>query len=73
MTELIRELSMIPDVYDDFILGVVNYAKRKQEHVDLLLNYIRSNKSTETSDVVRFIMIQPDFEEYMTESQVKAG
>ena len=44
MTELITKLSMISDVYDDFILGVINYAKKKPEHVDILLDYINSDE-----------------------------
>jgi len=64
MSELIKEISSLPDVYEDFIYGVLNYARRKPEHVDLLLNYLYSNENLTTSDVVYFISTQPDFHDY---------
>mgnify|MGYP006988833824 CR=1 FL=1 len=73
MTELITKLSMISDVYDDFILGVINYAKKKPEHVDILLDYINSDEDVMTSDVVKFIMLQPDFHDYGFNIQENVG
>ena len=64
MSELIKEISSLPNVYEDFIYGVLNYARRKPEHVDLLLNYLYSNENLTTSDVVYFISTQPDFHDY---------
>ncbi len=64
MSELIKEISSLPNVYEDFIYGVLNYARRKPEHVDLLLNFLRNNENLTTSDVVYFISIQPDFHDY---------
>ena len=64
MTDLIRKISELSDVYDDFILGVVNYAKKKPEHVKKLNEYFDSHSDLTTSDVVEFIMTQPDFHAY---------
>lgn len=64
MTDLIRKISDIEDVYDDFILGVINYAKRNPEHIKLLNDYIDNHPHLSTSDVVYFISTQPDFHSY---------
>lgn len=64
MEELIEKLFRIPDVYTDFVLGVIAYANKKPEHVTLLLEYIGENQNLCTSDVVEFIVEQPDFHDY---------
>lgn len=64
MKELIEKISLIPDVYDDFIFGVVNYAKRKPQNIKAVSDFIDRNKNVTTSDVVEFIAEQPDFNEY---------
>ncbi len=61
MKELIDKLYALPNVYEDFIYGTVDYAKEKPEHLRLLLDYLRNNDNLTTSDVVYFIMTQPDF------------
>lgn len=73
MTDLIKKISEISDVYDDFVLGVINYAKKNPEHVKLLNDYLDKNDNLTTSDVVRFIMIQPDFHSYSATLQQKVG
>ena len=64
MKELIQQLSSIPDAYDDFILGTINYAKKDPSHTDALINYIKNNTNLTSSDVIAFIMSQPDFHSY---------
>lgn len=64
MKELIQQLSNISDAYDDFILGVINYAKRNPAHIDILNNYMRNNRDLTSSDVIEFISSQPDFHTY---------
>ena len=64
MTDLIRKISHIKDVYDEFVLGVINYAKRKPEHIKLLNDYIDNHPNLSTPDLVYFISIQPDFHNY---------
>ena len=64
MKELIQQLSSIPDAYDDFILGTINYAKKDPSHIDALINYIKNNTNLTSSDVIAFIMSQPDFHSY---------
>lgn len=64
MTDLIRKVNELPDVYDDFLLGVINYAKKNPEHVKLLNEYFDSHSGLSTADVVEFIMSQPNFHTY---------
>lgn len=68
MTELVKKLSAIPDAYDDFILGVISYAKKKPEHITALLDYMDNNEGLNSSDIVRFIAMQPDFNDYNVNS-----
>lgn len=62
--ELITRLGKIEDAYDDFILGVVNFAKRNPSHVDILNKYLCENDNATSCDVIAFIARQPDFHEY---------
>lgn len=64
MKELIKQLSNISDAYDDFILGVMNYVKRDSSHVELLNSFLRDNSDITSSDVIAFIISQPDFHKY---------
>ncbi|MDO5154366.1 MAG: hypothetical protein Q4D51_00230 [Eubacteriales bacterium] len=73
MTDLIKRLSEIPDVYDDFVLGVINYAKRSPEHIELLNCFMDDASVLETSDIIEFIIKQPDFHEYSATIQQKVG
>ena len=64
VTNLIKKISEFSDVYDDFVLGVINYAKKNPKHVKILNNYLDNNRNLTTSDVVEFIIQQPDFHSY---------
>ena len=41
MKELVQLLSNIPDAYDDFILGTINYAKKDASHISILKDFMR--------------------------------
>ena len=64
MKDLIRQLSNIPDAYDDFILGTINYAKKDTSHIKILKDYMRGKTNLASSDIVAFIISQPDFHSY---------
>ncbi len=64
MKELIKQLSNISDAYDDFISGAICYANKDASHVEILKNYMRSKSDLTSSDIVYFIMKQPDFHSY---------
>ena len=64
MKELIKQLSDIPDAYDDFISGAICYAQKDPSHIEILKNHMRSKSDLTSSDIVYFIMMQPDFHSY---------
>ena len=64
MKELIQQLSNIPDAYDDFILGTINYAKKDPSHINILKDFMRGKTNLTSSDIVAFIISQPDFHSY---------
>lgn len=64
MEELTNKLSAIPNSYFGFIAGIVNYAKRKPERLQKVMEFIDVNDNLTPSDVVKFVMSQPDFHEY---------
>lgn len=64
MKELIQQLSNIPDAYDDFILGTINYVKKDPSHLNILKDFMRDKTNLVSSDIVAFIISQPDFHSY---------
>ena len=63
MEELIIRLNNIPNSYFGFVAGITAYAKKKPEHLEKIMQYIKTTENLTTSDVVRFVMLQPDFHE----------
>ena len=47
-----------------FVMGIISYAKRKPERLDKVLRYLNEAPNPTSSDVVKFVMEQPDFHEY---------
>ncbi len=71
MKELIQQLSNISDAYDDFILGVINYAKKDPTHIELLNEYMSNGTDLFSSDVIEFIANQPDFHSYSATNKMQ--
>lgn len=63
MDELVIKLNSIPNSYFGFVAGVTSYAKKKHERLKKILDFINNSKSVTASDIVYFIMSQPDFHE----------
>ncbi len=51
-------------MYFGFVAGIVNYAKQKPERLEKVLRFIDESDELTTSDVVKFVMMQPDFHEF---------
>ena len=64
MKELMQQLSNIPDAYDDFILGTINYVKKDPSHLNILKDFMRDKTNLVSSDIVAFIISQSDFHSY---------
>ena len=71
MKELMARLGKIEDAYDDFIFGVINFAKKNPSHVSILNKYLRENDNATSCDVIAFIAGQPDFHEYSAVNSVR--
>ena len=56
-------MEKVTDSYNDFIIAMLNYAKKKQSRCDLLVDLLSSNPDITTSEVIRFVSEQPDFYE----------
>lgn len=63
MEELVQKLNGIPNSYFGFVVGIVTYVKKKPERLKKVLTFIDNSNNLTTSDVVRFVMMQPDFHE----------
>ena len=63
MEELIIKLNNIPNSYFGFVAGITAYAKKKPERLEKVMQYINTTENLTTADVVRFVMLQPDFHE----------
>ena len=64
MDELYVKLNAIPDSYFGFVMGIISYAKRKPECLNKVLSFLNEATDPTSSDVVQFVMEQPDFHEY---------
>lgn len=64
MEELVNKLNAIPDSYFGFVAGIVTYAKKKPERLKKVLQFIDDSDNLTSSDIVKFVMQQPDFHEY---------
>lgn len=63
MEELALRLYGISDSYFDFVAGIIAYAKKKPERLRKVLEFMDSRNDLTSSDVVEFVMKQPDFHE----------
>lgn len=64
MGELVNKLNAIPNSYFGFVAGIVTYVKRKPERLQKVMNFLDTSDNLTPSDVVKFVMLQPDFHEF---------
>jgi len=64
MEELVLKLNALPNSYFGFVMGIVAYCKQNPNRVRKVLDFINSTDGVTPSEVVRFVMEQPDFQEY---------
>lgn len=65
MEEFAIALQKVSDSYDDFVIGVMAYVKKKPEHLDDVKKFMENNPKASSSDILKFISDQPDFFEIM--------
>lgn len=64
MEELVLKLNSLPNSYFGFVMGIIAYCKKSPKRVDKVLAFIDTTDGVTPSDVVKFVMDQPDFKEY---------
>lgn len=62
---LVEKLNTIPNSYFGFVAGITAYAKKKPERTKAIMDYLENNDHLTVSDIVKFVMLQPDFHEDM--------
>ena len=55
------------------VAGITAYAEKKPERLEKIMQYIDTTENLTTSDVVRFVMLQPDFHEDELGSKALVG
>ena len=61
MEELKTLLREIPDSYEDFVMGMMNYASYSEERKQRLLEFLRNNPGINSSSVIGYVSDLPDF------------
>ena len=73
MDELLNRLNNVSDTYAGFVMGVITYAKKKPERLSKVLQFMEDNPEAKSSDIVEFIVEQPDFHEDSCALKENAG
>ena len=63
MDELEQMLNNVSDTYYDFVVGVLNYAKKKETREKAVVEYMMCNPDAKSSDILLFVSEQEDFYE----------
>ena len=71
MEELTMLLNNVSDSYFDFVDSILDYAGRKKERLQVVLEFVKSNPSAKTSDIIEFVSNQADF--FEDSARVKIG
>lgn len=61
MEELVNKLNAIPNSYFGFVAGIITYVKHDSKRVEKVLKFINESEAIAPSDVVKFVIDQPDF------------
>jgi hypothetical protein len=73
MKELTIMLNNVKDSYYDFVVAVLNYARKKQSRLENVKDFMISNPDASTSDILEYISNQADFFEDAAFDEAKAG
>ena len=62
MREKLNELlNNVKDSYYDFVVGVLNYAKRNDKNLRDMTLYIENHPDSDTSDILEFMIGRDDY------------
>ena len=61
MDRLTALLNNVDDSYYDFVVGVLNYAKRKSSNREAITSFIENNPKALTSDILEYMLSRDDY------------
>ena len=61
MDRLVELLNSISDSYYDFVVGVINYAKRNDDNRNAIISFIENNPTALSSDVLEYMISRKDY------------
>ena len=61
MEKLIELLGNVKDSYYDFVVGVLNYAKRNDRNLEDITVFIEEHPGADTSDIIEYIISRDDY------------
>ncbi|MBQ7563245.1 MAG: hypothetical protein IJT16_04570 [Lachnospiraceae bacterium] len=64
-------LQNVADSYEDFVLGMMNYAKYSSEREERLITYVKENPHALSSDIIEYVSNQPDFYDDASEETIE--
>lgn len=64
MDKLTELLNSVKDSYYDFVVGVLNYAKRSEKNNQDITSYIEAHPECETSDIIEYMISRDNYYEH---------
>jgi len=61
MEKLTELLNNISDSYYDFVVSVLNYAKRNNKNTEAMIAFIENNPNALSSDVLEYMLSRDDY------------
>lgn len=57
-------LNGVSDTYYDFVVGVLNYAKRKQSSMEAMIAFIEQHPEAKSDDIIEYMIQRDDYFEH---------
>ena len=64
MERLTELLNGVRDSYYDFVAGFLNYAKRRNENLEVMTAFIENHPEADTSDILECMINRDDYYEH---------
>lgn len=61
MERLTELLNGVKDSYYDFVVGVLNYAKRNTKNTEDMISFIETHPEADSSTILEYMMNRPDY------------
>ena len=61
MEDFINRLNSVPGSYFNFVIGITTYVKKNPQRLKIVNSFMDEHPDANPSDIVYFVMKQPDF------------